>query len=139
MEKLRVLAVLLVIIATAAMAPTSFAGSDRLIMSMTPGRMVQNKLIHLRFLKPDGVALESDVLEKMVIREQDCTTGHVFEMATDYKMGYEPEKKLVGIYLPIHTWENKTLCFSVPGIGKVERSFTAADINGHSIQLEVAP
>ena len=139
MEKMRLLAIFLAIFAMVGVTPASFAGSDRWIMFMTQKRMIQDKLIHVRFLKPDGVALESDALKQMVIREQNCSTGHPFEMITDYKMGFEPENKLVGIYLFPLTWENKTLCFSFPDIGKVEKTFAASDSNGHSIQLGVMP
>lgn len=139
MKKLRLPGVFLAIVAVAGVAPASFAGSDRWIMAMTPERMVQEKLIHVRFLNPDGAALESNALKQMAIREQDCSSGHAFEMARDYKMGFAPENKLVGIYLYPKAWKDKTLCFSVPGLGKVEKSLTPADNNGHSIQLNMAP
>lgn len=139
MKKLRLPGVLLAIFAMVGMTPASLAGSERWIMAMTSERMVQEKLIHVRFLGPDSAALESDALKQMVIREQDCSSGHAFEMARDYKMGFAPENKLVGIYLFPQVWKNKTLCFSVPGLGKVEKDLTAADNIGHSIQLNVAP
>lgn len=139
MKKSRLPATLMAIFVLAGVAPDSFAGSDRWIMAMTPDRMVQEKLIHVRFVGSGGVALESDALKKMVIREQDCSSGHAFEMARDYKMGYAPENKLVGIYLYPRAWKDKTLCFSVPGLGKAEKSLTAADNDGRSIQLDVAP
>ena len=139
MKKSRLPGVLLAIFTMAGMSPTSFAGSERWIMAMTLERMIQEKLIHVRFLDSKGVVLESDALKQMVIREQDCSSGHAFEMARDYKMGYAPENKLVGIYLYPKVWQDKTLCFSVPGLGKVEKSLTAEDNNGHSIQLNVAP
>lgn len=139
MKKLHLPGVLLAIFAMAGITPASFAGGERWIMAMTSERMVQEQLIHVRFLSPDNVALESDALKQMVIREQDCSSGHAFEMARDYKMGFALENKLVGIYLYPQVWKNKPLCFSVPGLGKVEKSLTAADNAGHSIQLNVAP
>ena len=117
----------------------SFAGSTRLIMTMTSKRMVQEQLIHVRFLDPNNVALESEVLKQMVIREKDCTSGHAIEIELDYKIGYDPDHKLVGIYLYPSAWKDKFLCFSTPSQGKVERVFTEKDADGHSIQLNVAP
>lgn len=133
------LGVFVVVVAMAGVAPDSFAGSQRWIMAMTSERMVQENLIHVRFLGPNGTALESDAMKKIVVREQDCGTGRVFEMVKDYKMGYAPDNKLVGIYLFPHAWKDKALCFSVPGMGKVGKSLTAEDNNGHSIQLKVMP
>lgn len=133
------LGVFLAVFAMAGVTPSSFAGSQRWIMAMTPERMVQENLIHLRFVSPDGAALESDAMKKIVVREKDCESGHTFQMIKDYKMGFAPENKLVGLYLLPHAWKNKALCFSVPGVGKVEKSLTAEDNNGHSIQLKVMP
>lgn len=119
------------------MASASISGSERWIMAMNSARMVREQLIHVQFLGSDGVALESDALKQMVIREQDCSSGHVFEMAMDFKMGFDPDKKRLGIYLYPRAWKNKSICFSVPGIGKVEKTFTAVDNTGHSIQLHL--
>lgn len=131
------LSVVLAVFALAGVVPDSFAGSERWIMSMTQARMVQENLIHVRFVGPDGVALESNAMKKMVVREQDCDTGNTFKMVKDYKMGFSPDNKLVGIFLFPHTWKNKALCFSVPGVGKIEQDLTAADNSGHSIELKV--
>ena len=131
--------VFLAIIVMLGVASYSHAGSDRLIMSMSAERMDQEDLVYVRFLGPDGVALESNVLKQMVIREQDCSTGHIFKMINDYKMGYAPKNMLVGIYLFPHVWNNKTLCFSVPNLGKIEQSLNPAANNGRSFQLKVVP
>lgn len=138
MLKSRSLAAILAVLVTLVATP-SHAGSARWIMVMTPERMVQNKLVHVRFTRPDGAAFESHALKQMVIREQDCSSGPILEMVTDYKMGFEPENKLLGIYLLPQAWENKTLCFDFPGTGKTERKFSAADNGGRSIQLNVTP
>lgn len=139
MKKLRLPGVVLAILAVVGVTPASFAGGERWIMAMTSERMVQEQLVHVRFLGPDSVALESDALKQMVIREQDCGSGNAFEMARDYKMGFAPENKLVGIFLFPKAWKSNTLCFSVPGVGKVEKNLTATDNIGHSIQLSVVP
>lgn len=139
MKKSRLPGALLAIFAMAGMISTSFAGSERWLMAMTSERMLQEQLIHVRFLDSKGAVLESDALKQMVIREQNCSSGHVFEMARDYKMGYAPENKLIGIFLYPKMWQGKALCFSVPGIGKAEKSLTAEDNNGHSILLNIAP
>ena len=131
--------VFLAIIAMLGVASYSYAGSDRLIMSMSAERMDQENLVYVRFVGPDGAALESDALKQMVIREQDCSSGRIFKMIKDYKMGYAPKNMLVGIYLEPHVWNNKTLCFSVPNLGKIEQNLNPAANNGRSFQLKVVP
>ena len=115
-----------------------YAGSDDLIMTMTAEGMAKGNLVHVRFLGPDGAALESHALRQMVIREQDCSSGHIFEMAKDYKIGYAPKNMLVGIYLSPHVWSNKTLCFSIPNIGKIEQSLNPAANKSRSFQLKMS-
>jgi hypothetical protein len=139
MNKLGSLCLTLAISSMASFATPCYAGSDRWIMVMTPERMLREKLIHVQLFSPKGIRLESDALKQMLLREQDCDAGHTFAIALDYKMGYEPADKLIGIYLLAPSWENKTLCFNLPGIGKVVRSFSQADNNGRSIRLNVAP
>jgi hypothetical protein len=135
----RLFDVLLAIFVFLAVVPNSYAGSDRWIMSMTADRMGRGDLVFVRFFSKDGVALESDVLQTMVIREQDCSTGHVYELAKDYKLGYAPKNMLVGIYLPSHSWSKKTLCFSVPDIGKIEQMLNPAINNSRIFQLKIVP
>ena len=137
MKKLWLLGTLLVVMAGT--ASSSYAGSERWIMVMTPERMAQKNLVHVRFVGPDGGVLESDALKEMVIREQDCSSGRVFKMVKDYKMGFSPETKRVGIYLFPHVWKSKPLCFSVPNIGKAEKDLTAEENNARSILLEIKP
>jgi hypothetical protein len=129
----------LVIIVVLGMTAYSYAGSDRLIMSMTAERMVQENLVYVRFVGQDGATLESDTLKQMIIREQDCSSGHIFEMVKDYKIGYEPKKMLVGIYLYPYVWKNKTLCFNVPNLGKIEQSFNPTGNDSRSFQLKITP
>lgn len=118
---------------------SSYAGSDRWIMAMTAERMDKANLVFVRFFGSDGVALESEALKQMVIHAQDCSTGHVFEMSKDYRMGYAPKSMLLGIYLSPFVWNNKILCFSVQGVGKAEQSLNPATNNSRSFQLEVDP
>lgn len=139
MSKIRLLEVCLASIVMLSMAPGSYAGSDRLIMSMSAEHMDQEDLVYVRFLGPDGTALESNVLNRMAIREQDCSSGRILKLINDYKIGYAPKNMLVGIYLYPQAWKNKTLCFSVPNLGKVEQGFPPAVNNGRSFQLKVAP
>ena len=139
MKSLRLPGVFLAVIAMAGVAPSSFAGSERWIMTMTSDRMVQENLIHVRFIGPDGGALESDAMKNMVVRERDCESGQALKMVKDYKMGFAPEDKLVGIFLFPHAWKSKTLCFSIPDVGKVEKNMAVEVNSGHSIQLKVMP
>lgn len=135
MKKMRLSHVMLAIVAMVGVTPASYAGSERLIMTMTSKRMLQEQLIHVRFFGPDSAVLESDTMKKMAI--QDCNSGKVFEMVKDYKIGYAPENKVVGMYLFPKAWKNNTLCFSVPSLGKAEKKFTSEDVNGQSIHLNM--
>lgn len=139
MKSSRLLGMALAVFSMAGVTPSSFAGSERWIMVMTSERMVKENLIHVRFQGPDGVVLESDAMKQIVVREKDCDSGPAFKMVKDYKMGFSPEDKRVGIFLLPHVWQGKALCFNVPGVGKVEKSFAASDNDGHSIQLKVLP
>ena len=135
MKIMRLPYVMLSIVVMAGATPASFAGSDRLIMAISPRLMIQEQLIHVRFFGPDSVVLESDALKQMTI--QNCSSGQVFQVIKDFKIGYAPENKMVGVYLYPQAWKDNTLCFSVPGLGKVEKRFTSDDVNGHSIQLNM--
>lgn len=139
MKKLWVSKAFLSMIIALGMASCSYAGSERLIMAMTTQRMDQENLVHVQFLSPEGISLESSTLKQMLIRERDCNTGHVFEMVKDYKIGYAPKNMLVGIYLYPRVWSNKTLCFNVPNLGKIEQGLDTATNNGRFFQLKVAP
>ena len=127
------------LIVTLGTATCSYAGSDRSIMSMTTARMDKTNLVFVRFFGPDGVALESGALEQMAIREQDCSSGHLFEMVKDYKMGFAPKNMLVGIYLSPFVWYQKPLCFSIPGLGKIEQSLDPAANHSRTFQLKIIP
>ena len=135
MKTMRLPYVMLSIVAVLGVTPASFAGSDRLIMAISPGLVVQEQLVHVRFFGPDSAVLEYDALKDMAIH--DCSSGRAFEMVRDFKIGFAPENKMVGVYLYPQAWKNNTLCFSVPGHGKVEKSFTSDDVNGHSIQVNM--
>lgn len=139
MKRAWALSIFLALVAMTCLSTPSYAGSDRWIFTMTPERMAKEKIVHVRFFGPDGTALESDSLQKMLIREQDCNTGHTYEMILDYKMGFAPGNKLVGLFLYSKVWENKTLCFTMPGIGKLEKQLSPADSQDHSIHLKFAP
>jgi len=139
MSKMRLLQTFLVSIVMLGMAPCSYAGSDRLIMSMSAKRMDREDLVYVRFIGPDGAALESNVLGQMVIRERDCVSGKILKIIDDYKIGYAPKNLLVGIYLFPHSWKNKTLCFGFPNLGQIEQDLNPAANNGRSFQFKVAP
>jgi len=138
MNKIRLLNSFLTIIMLLAMT-SSYAGSDRLILSMSAERMVREDLIFVRFLGPDGTALESNVLKQMAILEQDCNSGRILKIVNDYKIGYAPKNMLVGVYLYPQAWGNKSLCFNVPNLGKVKQSLDPAANNGRMFQLNVIP
>jgi hypothetical protein len=139
MKRARFPKVLLAIFAVLGVASYGYAGSDRWIMSMTAERMDRGDLVFVRFFSRDGVALESDVLQTMVIRKQNCDSGHIYEIAKDYKLGYAPKNMLVGIYLPAHVWNEDTLCFSISDLGKIVQKLDPAANNGRIFQLKVGP
>lgn len=115
-----------------------WAGSERMLMSMTEEKMNRMNLIYVRFQGADGSALESNQLKQMSIREPDCDSGHRLELVTDYKIGYGLDKK-VGIYLSPQAWQDKSLCFSIPNIGKVEQRLTPDTHSGRQFSLQFAP
>jgi len=139
MSKTRLLQTFLASIVMLGMVPCSYAGSDRLIMSMSAKRMDREDLVYVRFIGPDGSALESSVLGQMVVRERDCVSGKILKIIDDYKIGYAPNNLLVGIYLLPRAWKNKTLCFDFPNLGLVEQELNPAANNGRSFQFKVAP
>jgi len=139
MNRLRFSDVCLAMMAMLVAIPSGFAGSDRLIMSMTAKRMHQENLVYAQFLGQDGTALESDSLKQMVIREQDCSSGRTLQMIKDYKIGYAPKSMLVGIYLEQHAWSGKNLCFIVPKLGRIEQSLNPSSNNSRIFQLKLVP
>lgn len=128
---------LVILLGMVLVLPASFAGSERLIMRMTPERMEQDNLIHVRFVDAKGNSIESDKLMNMVIRESDCTTGRQYAIPEDFKVGYNPGPKLVGIYLPPQNWVDKKICFAVPQVGQVE-STLAVEESGRSLLLTLS-
>jgi len=131
--------ILVVMLVTLGMLSYSYAGSDRLVMSMSAERMDREDLVYIRFLGSDDSAIESGFLKQMVIREQDCNLGQVLELGSDYRVGYAPENMLVGIYLYPEAWHNKTLCFGVSDKGTVKESLNPTVNNGRSFQLRLVP
>lgn len=129
---------MLAIAAMLVMPLSSLAGSDRLIMGMTMENMNRLNLVYVRFIGPAGETLEFEALKKMVVREQDCDTGHRFEMVKDYRAGYFPQNMMIGMYLSPYAWRDRTLCFSVPGVGKVEQKFDPSANGGRAFQLKLA-
>ena len=139
MNKMLLLNSLVTFVVLLGMTSYSYAGSDRLILSMSAERMDQENLTYVRFFGPDGTVLESNILKQMIIREQDCKSGSMLKIVSDYKIGYAPENMLVGVYLYPQAWNNKALCFSVPGLGKVKHSLNPATSNSRLFQLNLAP
>ena len=139
MNKLSLINSFLTFIVLLFMTFYSYAGSDRMILSMSAERMDQEDLIYVRFLDPDGAALESDILKQIDIREQDCNLGNLLKIVTDYKIGYAPENMLVGVYLYPQAWTNKTLCFNFPDLGEVKLSPGLDVGNSRTFLLTVTP
>jgi hypothetical protein len=114
------------------------AGSDRFMMCIPEENMARAGLIHVRFIRSNGTALESDVLKRMVIREQDCSTGKILKISDDYRIGFGPKDMLVGLYMFPQAWKNNTLCFDAQKLGKIEQQLDPVTNLGRSFLLTVA-
>lgn len=130
---------LLAIIVLWGAASVCYAGSERFIMTMTTERMEKDDLVFARFFGANGEVLESDVLKQLVIREQDCASGPVLTLTKEYKLGYSPKSRLVGVYLYPQAWHDKSLCFEIPGLGKVENTFNPTENKGNIFELKIVP
>ncbi|MGC2164601.1 MAG: hypothetical protein WA632_01150 [Gallionella sp.] len=108
-------------------------------MTMSTDRMEKESLVFARFFGPNGNVLESDVLKQLVIREMDCASGPVLTLAKEYKLGYSPKSKLVGVYLFPQAWRGKSLCFEVSGLGRVEHLFNPTNEDGRIVELKIVP
>ena len=107
-------------------------------MGMTMKNMNRLNLVYVKLIGPKSEAIEFNQLTQVEIREQDCNSGHLFKMTKDYRAGYYPKGLLIGIYLSPYAWRNRTLCFSVPGIGKVEQKLDPIANKGRSFHLQLA-
>lgn len=126
------------LLAGAVLSTTAMAGSDRWIMAITPEHAAQQDLVHLYFITGNGTRIESDSLKKMVIDNQGCKAEKPYEVVINYKLGYGPNRGAVGIYLLPAAWHDQAVCFSVPGIGRVEQRFDAT-ASGKSMELTLLP
>ena len=140
MHKMHLSKIFLAIIFMLWFASGSYAGSDRIMIAVSPTQMEKADLVFIQFFGPDGMVLESDALYKMAIHDHDCDAGRIFELVNDYKLGYAAKKFVVGIYLFPRTWSDSTLCFDIPGMGKVSQSFAASlSGSGRYLNLKLAP
>ncbi|MEW5756069.1 MAG: hypothetical protein AB1810_07170 [Pseudomonadota bacterium] len=111
---------LLVLVSLLVPVSVGVAGSERWIMAITPERLDSQNLLHVRFTDGAGDPVESELLQKMEIKEGSCETGRLFKIVEDYKLGFFPNPKMLGIYLPPGNWIDKTLCFSIPEVGATQ-------------------
>jgi len=123
MSKISFLGSILAAIVMLGFTAQSYAVGEKLIMNMTEKRMNRQNLIHIQFKNSGGKTLGSDVIHKMIIREQDCNTGQILDISQDYKVGFSTSGMQVGIYVVAKSWRDKALCFSVPGMAMVQQSF----------------
>lgn len=126
------------LLSAALLSPHAMAGSDRWIMAITAENAAMKDLVHLYFKTPDGGSVESDKLKLMAIDASQCAASTPYQMVTDYKLGYGPDRGPVGIYLMPSSWHERTVCFNLPGIGQVSHDFTST-VRGQSLQLQLAP
>jgi len=104
----------------------SMAGSDKWMMSITEDKMDRMGLVHISFVDQSGVLLESEALKSMEIRADGCDSGQAYQVSQDYKYGYRPSDKKIGIFLEPESWKDRDVCFKVPGMGQVKSSFPAS-------------
>lgn len=118
-------------------SPHVVAGSDRWIMAITAEHAAMQDLVHIYFKAPDGSAVESDGLKVMAIDANQCAASDHYQMVTDYKLGYGPDRGPVGIYLMPTSWHDRTVCFHVPGVGQVSHDFSSS-VRGQSLELKLS-
>ncbi len=107
------------------------AGSDRLIMGV-PLEVIQAKqLIHIQFIDNNGTPLGSNLLKQGKVMVGSCDTKPLV-LGTDYKYGYFPSPKKVGIYLDSNVWRDREVCISLPGYAPVKERF-GDDSIAHSL------
>ena len=116
------------------MASASHAGSERWIFTITPEQMLNEKLIHVQFHDHSGQAVESDALKEMIVRGGNCESGKIYAMPDDYKLGFSPEGKRIGLFIPQSTWGGKKLCFMLPSHERLEAVLPETE-TGRSISL----
>ncbi len=109
------------------------AGSERWIFSIDPAEMQQAKIVHVQFADQQGRSIDSDGLKQMVLK-QGCDSGAPYVTPKDYRFGFSPEGKRVGLYLPAATWVGKKICFLLPGLGRLETTLSEENA-GKSISL----
>ncbi|MDX8412377.1 MAG: hypothetical protein R8K46_10990 [Mariprofundaceae bacterium] len=90
---------------------------------MTEDKMDKQGLVHVTFVDQSGGFLESESLKRMEIRADGCDGEQVYQVASDYKYGYRPSDKKIGIFLLPQSWESRNVCFKVPGVGQVKSTF----------------
>lgn len=109
------------------------AGSERLVMVMSPGKMAQQRLIHLQLEDRQGHALQSDILKRLELREGSCDAGRVYQMPEDYRFGFSPPPaRQMGLYLPPQSWQGHTLCLIDPHYGRLTLQLKPAE-SGRSL------
>ena len=119
------------------MTSAGHAGSERWIFTITPEQMLNEKLIHVQFHDHNGQAIESDALKEMIVRGENCESGKIYAMPDDYKLGFSPEGKRIGLFIPQSTWGSRKLCFMLPDQDKLETAIPEADV-GKSITLTLS-
>jgi len=114
-------------------ATASMAGSDKWMMSITEDKMDKMGLVHVSFVDQSGILLDSEALKSMEIRADGCDGSQAYQVSQDYKYGYRPLDKKIGVFLLPESWKNRDVCFKVPGVGQVKSSFPAATVRKTSI------
>jgi len=114
----------------------AMAGSERWIMRTTVSEMSQTKLIHVQFRDLQGKSLESSQLKQLIVQKGECGSASRLRIIEDYRYGYYPEPKQVGIFLPAKSWDGETLCFQLKGSGEITKKFTPQDI-AHPVVLQL--
>lgn len=117
---------LLLLLGTALLS-SAHAGSERLVMVMSPQKMTKYHLVHVRFKDAQGHDLHSDVMKRLTIRRGDCDTGRKLLMPEDYKFGFSPKKEM-GIYLTPQVWKDSALCFDDPELGTLKTTISAKEM-----------
>lgn len=112
------------------------AGSDRLIMGLSLDTVQARQLVHVKFIDSgDGSAVSSQLLKEGRVMLDGCNTTPLI-LGVDYKYGYYPKPKKVGIYLPPKVWRGHQVCISLPGYKPIKEQFDDNSIT-HSLDRVV--
>ncbi len=114
------------------------AGSDRWIMNTSVPDMQARNMVHVRLADASGMPIESDGLKVIAVRDGGCGQGAALAVVKDYRLGFYPEGKAIGLFMMADAWQGRQLCFDLPGQGAVSARIPDGSA-GQSLLLTLIP